>query len=207
MAARPALKPRKQPRQARSRETVAAILDAAAQVFQRRGYAGGTTDRIAERAGVSVGSLYQYFPNKDAILVALAERHITEGFALARRLLEQADPVATPLAALLETFVDAVIALHAHEPELHRVLFEEAPLPRAVRQLLADGEETLRADVQALVEAAPEVRVPHSGATAYVLIQTVEGLVHGYILHPPATVSRRRFTTEVVRMLHAYLTA
>ena len=99
MPPRPQLKPRKRPSQARSKATVEAILVAAAQVFRRQGYAGATTDRIAERAGVSVGSLYQYFPNKDAILVALTERHVDAGFALVRELLaETLSDVPTPRA-------------------------------------------------------------------------------------------------------------
>src|SRR5271165_1676775 len=75
------LQPRKLPSQPRSEETVEAILQAAAQVFERHGYAAGTTNRIAERAGVSIGTVYQYFPNKDAILVALALQHLAEGTA------------------------------------------------------------------------------------------------------------------------------
>ena len=62
-------------------------MQAAAQVFARHGYAAGTTNRIADRAGVSIGTLYQYFPNKDAILIALIERHIQEGEELLRPLL------------------------------------------------------------------------------------------------------------------------
>ena len=65
---------RKRPVQARSRETVAAILEAAAHVFAQRGVAGFTTNHVAVRAGVSIGSVYQYFPDKDALLAALVER-------------------------------------------------------------------------------------------------------------------------------------
>src|SRR5256885_17137254 len=83
MASTTRLKPRRRPRQERSRETVEAIVEAAAQVFERHGYAAGTTNRIAERAGVSIGSLYQYFPNKDAIVAELARRHIAEIGAVA----------------------------------------------------------------------------------------------------------------------------
>src|ERR1700722_2109912 len=72
------LAPRKAAKQARAQATVDAILEAGAQIFERLGYAGATTNRIAERAGVSIGSLYQYFPSKDAILVALARRHLEE---------------------------------------------------------------------------------------------------------------------------------
>ncbi|MBE0604637.1 MAG: helix-turn-helix transcriptional regulator, partial [Deltaproteobacteria bacterium] len=70
--------PRKQPVQKRSRATVEDILAAAAQVFEDHGYANGTTNRIAEQAGVSIGTLYQYFPSKEAIAVALLERHIAD---------------------------------------------------------------------------------------------------------------------------------
>ncbi|OWY61320.1 hypothetical protein B7486_64405, partial [cyanobacterium TDX16] len=85
-----ALRPRKAPRQQRAVETRARILEAAAEVFTEHGYAAGTTNRIAERAGMSVGSLYQYFPNKDAILVELVELHIAEGTAVLAPILERA---------------------------------------------------------------------------------------------------------------------
>jgi AcrR family transcriptional regulator len=74
-------RPRKSPLQGRSRVTVDAIL-AAAQVFATHGYAAETTNRIAERAGISIGSLYEYFPNKDALLVAILEAYVREGEAI-----------------------------------------------------------------------------------------------------------------------------
>src|SRR5262245_57051675 len=76
--------PRRSPVPRRSRNTVAAILDAAARIFAKHGYARGTTNRIAERAGVSIGSLYEYFPSKDAILIALTEAHIAEAQGMLR---------------------------------------------------------------------------------------------------------------------------
>ncbi len=80
MSGEKSVTPRKPPIQKRSRETVEVILEAATQVFIQMRYSAGTTNRIAERAGVSIGSLYQYFPNKDAIPASLAERHLTESF-------------------------------------------------------------------------------------------------------------------------------
>lgn len=71
--------PRKSPRQERSRLTVERILDAAARIFHEEGYAGATTNEIADEARVSVGSLYQYFPNKHAIVVALHDQDVREG--------------------------------------------------------------------------------------------------------------------------------
>lgn len=89
MPAEASAAPRKRPRQRRAHETVDRILVAAAHIFDERGYRATTTNHVAELAGVSIGSLYQYFPNKDALLVALAERHIRDAAAaFAERLVE-----------------------------------------------------------------------------------------------------------------------
>ncbi len=205
MSPRLQLKPRKKPSQARSKATVEAILVAAAQLFRWQGYAGATTDRIAARAGVSVGSLYQYFPNKDAILVALAERHIDTGFALVRELLAEALTHVSPLESLLRSFVVAMIALHEHEPELHRVLFEEAPLPSSLRRRLRKRENDLATEVAELLEAHPEVRMRNPRLMAYILVQTVDSLVHNFILHPPKDIDAKSLTEELVRMLDQHL--
>src|SRR5271154_532489 len=109
------LTPRKLPTQQRSEATVEAILQAAAQVFERHGYAAGTTNRIAERAGVSIGSLYQYFPNKDAVLVALTERHIEAGAAVVAPLLARLE-ASTPLDDALRGLTAAMVALHRQRP-------------------------------------------------------------------------------------------
>ncbi len=206
MPPRPQLKPRKRPSQARSKATVEAILAAAAHVFQRQGYAATTTDRIAERAGVSVGSLYQYFPNKDALLVALAERHIDTGFALLRELLAEALTDVPALESLLRRFVVAMIALHEREPELHRVLFEEAPLPSSVRRQLRTRENEFATKICELLEVHPEVRMHQPKVTAYVLVHTVDALVHNFTLHPPEGIDTKSLADETVRMLLGHLT-
>ena len=93
------ISPRKAPRQARSQATVKAILDAAARVLVERGYAATTTNLVAERAGVSVGSLYQYFPNKDALIAALHDRHAREMNEVIDRTLERSGEPQEPLSA------------------------------------------------------------------------------------------------------------
>ena len=205
MPARTQLKPRKTPLQARSKATVEAILGAASQVLKRKGYAAATTDRIAERAGVSVGSLYQYFPNKDALLVALAEQHIDTGFALVRELLGEALREAPPVEVLLRRFVVAMVALHENDPDLHRVLFEEVPLPASVRRRLRERENDFANEVCALFELYPEVRSKDPRVTAYVLVHTVDALVHNFVLHPPDDIGTEQLTEEVVRMLLRHL--
>ena len=127
-----------------------AILEGAARVFAEQGFAAGTTNRIAERAGVSVGSLYEYFPNKESILVALVERTTDQGMARIEGRLEEDSEGDVDLGRLLLGFVEAMLAFHRREPELHRVLFEEAPHPPELHACVLQMEEKLaqHADLQ-----------------------------------------------------------
>lgn len=143
MGARAALGPRKKSIQERSRRTVAVILNGAAQVLERRGYAAATTDAIAQWAGVSVGSVYPCFPNKEAILVALAERHVDEGLARLRALLAEVRDERLDSRLLVRRFVETMLELHRDQPRLHRVLFEEAPLPPALHRRIRREEDAL----------------------------------------------------------------
>jgi AcrR family transcriptional regulator len=153
------LTPRKLPKQARSEATVEAVLEAAAQVFERHGYAAGTTNRIAERAGVSIGTLYQYFPNKDAILVALVHRHIAEGTAALGPHLQRLSCGAS-FDDVLPDIVDSMVAMHALAPGLHRVLFEETQLPPTLRVEL-DALEDRLVDLAAGALAADTSTAPN----------------------------------------------
>jgi AcrR family transcriptional regulator len=197
--------PRRRPIQARSRATTAAILEAAARVFAEHGYAAGTTNRIAERAGVSVGSLYEYYPNKDAILVALVEAHFRDVGARVAEQVAAVEGQGLPLATLIGRFVDLMVALHRDDPALHRVLFEEAPRPSRVRRMLLDVERALAAAFERLLRASPEVAVPDTALAAHVVVQIVEGLTHRVVLYArsPATVARVR--DEIVRVVVGYL--
>jgi AcrR family transcriptional regulator len=114
---------RKAPRQARSRATIEIILEGAARILGERGWAATTTNAVAATAGVSIGSLYQYFPNKLALVEAVRRRHFDEVLAVLRA----ATDAATPRARRVAAFVDGMIAVHRRFPAAHRVLLEEAP--------------------------------------------------------------------------------
>jgi hypothetical protein len=110
------------------------------------------------------------------------------------------------LQVVLRRFVEAMVALHAGEPRLHRVLFEEAPLPAGLRRGLERREQAFAGEVRALLETLPGVCVRDPALAAQLLVQTVEGLVHGFVLHPPPEIDPDAFVDEVVHMLHSYLT-
>lgn len=196
---------RREPVQARSRKLVGWILDAAIQVYDEHGYAAGTTTRIAERAGVSVGSLYQYFPDKHAILMGLARRHIEEGHALARRLLVEARATPRDLDGLVRLFVTGFLDLHRHNPTLHRLLFEEIPLPSSVRDLLRAFEDDLVTEVAALLTDRPDVRVNDATLTAVIVVTTVEALTHRFVLHDRDRFDEAAWTDEVVALVTRHL--
>lgn len=199
------LRARKAPRQARSRETVDALVEAAAQVFERHGYAAGTTNRIAERAGVSIGSLYQYFPNKDALLLALVERHVAEGAALLGPLALSLQQDPPPLREGLERIVSAMVALHAERPALHRVLFEEAPRPPELRRRLDALFAGAVAAVAAWLRVAPGARAVDPELAAELVVQVTESVTHNLVIHPSPGRSPERYAAETVALLEAYL--
>jgi AcrR family transcriptional regulator len=196
--------PRKKPAQARAQATVDAILSAAARIFETHGYRAGTTNRIAERAGVSIGSLYEYFPGKDAILIALARRHMGEGLVIVRTMLGAAGPTdAVP--DFLEQVVRAMVVLHEKEPRLHRVLFEETPLPATLRRELAESEAALVTIVGNLLALRSDVRTSDPTLTAWFIVHLVESMTHRFVLYPPASCDADRFVAEAVRLLSRYL--
>lgn len=193
---------RKQPRQQRSAQTRQWVLGAAAQVFAEYGYAAGTTNRIAERAGVSIGSVYQYFPNKDAILRALMDSHIDAGAQLLARQLAAGLP--DKLDDIVRLFVRATIDNHRGDPRLHRVLFEEAPRAPQLLERLHETEVFAVALVAHLLDEHPEVVVPDSVLSARIVVAAVESLVHRLIT-APTPVDPDTLENEMVILLGPYL--
>ncbi|HMJ77611.1 MAG TPA: TetR/AcrR family transcriptional regulator, partial [Iamia sp.] len=196
----PHLRPRKQPRQRRAHETRARILDAARAVFGEHGYAHGTTNRIAEAAGLSVGSLYQYFPNKDAILVELVDVHIEAGTVAVLGALPPEgtdDWDAIPLAAIIGPVVSAMVALHADGRRLHRVLFEEAPRPPEQLARLRTLERDLTTMLATRLASHPEVTATDPELAARLTIDTIESLVHRIATDAAAPVADDVLAAEI----------
>jgi len=198
------ISPRKAPRQARSQATVTAILDAAARVLVERGYAAATTNLVAEVAGVSVGSLYQYFPNKDALIAALHERHVRQ----MDEVVERAFAVVQELSfdEALHLVIDGLVEAHRVDAGLHRVL-ERQLAGLALLDDHAEVERRISEQIASLLARYPdEVRVPHLPLAVYMLMHGLHALVHAVVFERPAGVSLKQATREMVRFARVYLT-
>jgi AcrR family transcriptional regulator len=199
----PAISPRKAPRQARAQATVDAILEATARVLVARGYAGSTTNLIAETAGVSVGSLYQYFPNKDALVAALHERHMDAVVAIIRRELERRQPVS--LADTVRAVIAGVIEAHRLDAPLHRVL--ETEVPEIDRRAGANGvEERILGAIERLLRSHRHHIVPQDvPLAAFVVLRVVDSLVHAAVIDPLGARKAETITAEITPVVLRYL--
>jgi AcrR family transcriptional regulator len=191
--------PRKRPRQQRSAETFEAILDAAAQLFGRYGYAATTTNKVAERAGVSIGSLYQYFPNKDALLYALGERHMRQFAGEFRAVLARLREEGPGLEESVRALVQAVADMHRADPVMHRLLYDQAPRPPEAARQMRDLQRWAAAEVERHL-CRLGVGGPDPALTALLLVQAMEAQVHGAVLEPPPGRSSDEVIEAVVRL-------
>ena len=198
-----AIAARKSPRQERSRDTVEAILGATARVLKRRGFAGTNTNRVAEVAGVSVGSLYQYFPNKDALVAALHQRHAHELLAVLDGAL--AGAAQRSLEATVRALIRATLDAHLVDPELHRVL--ETELQGHDRFEGVEGiDHSIFAKVRELLALHRNRIAPRNlDLAAYVVLRIVESLVHAAVIEPVDLVPPAEIEGEIARAVLGYL--
>ena len=181
MSRRPLTSPRKHASQERSRATVDALIEATARILVREGFDRASTNRIAEEAGVSVGSLYQYYPSKEALVGAVIDRHNQKTMRVVRgALAEVADqPVETAVRALVAVAIKA----HRIDPKLHRVLTEQIPRTGRLANVAAFNRENY-VRFKAYLEAhADEVRSVDLGLAAFLCVTCIEALTHTAVLH------------------------
>jgi AcrR family transcriptional regulator len=203
MARRPATTARKTATQERSKATVDALLDATARVLVREGYDRASTNKIAVAAGVSIGSLYQYYPSKEALVAAVIERHTGEMMDLVRTSLVRVANL--PLADAARELVRVMIDAHRIEPKLHRVLVEQAPRVGNMEAIERVDEDALSL-VRAYLEAHPdEVRVTDLGMAAFLAVSSVEAMTHIAVLRRPELLEDPRFVDEVAALVVRYL--
>lgn len=194
---------RRTPRQARSRATVEYLLEAAAQVFDARGYAA-TTNEIAARAGVSIGTLYQYFTDKDALLLALAERHLEQA---RDRLLDAvaAQGAAADRVALLRAAIETVVEVN-RPSTLHELMYTSAPRTPELVAVLDGLRDDMARAVAALLQA-DGVAEPTAMRRARALVIAVDAGVHEHVLAATSPEEERARIDDLVRLATATLSA
>jgi AcrR family transcriptional regulator len=168
-----AISPRKQPQQVRSAELVAIVLQAAVQVLAKEGAQRFTMARVAEKAGVSVGSLYQYFPNKAAILFRLQSDEWRQTSELLRGILEN---VQKPPLERLRQLVHAFIRSECDEAGMRVALNDAAPLYRdapEAREVKASGERTVQVFMQEVLPKASDATRALAGDLIVTTLSTV----------------------------------
>jgi AcrR family transcriptional regulator len=194
--------PRKKPVQRRAQATIDAILRATAHILVTDGYDRASTNRIAVRAGVSIGSLYQYFPSKEALVAALMENHMEAMAAVARGAVLRFATL--PFEEAVEETVRMMVAAHTVDPKLHKALIEQIP-----RIGKLERAEVLEREMGTLIRAyleskRAEIGVRDLDLATFIVYGTVEALTHAAVLTRPELLGPafvREVTSVVVRYL------
>ena len=208
MTRRPLTKPRKTASQQRSRATVDALVEATARILVREGFDKASTNRIAKVAGVSVGSLYQYFPGKEALVAAVIERHQREIVRTVRG--ELAEVSAQPLEQGIRKLVAVAVKAHRVDPGLHRAIAEQIPRVGDLEKLEAFSRENYALFRTYLESKRHELRVDDLDLASFVCATSIEALAHNAVLHHSEAFSDQAMETlidEAARLVIGYVTA
>ncbi len=186
---------KKQPKQARSIVMVETLLQATTRIIRKEGLDQLTTNRVAEVAGVSIGSLYQYFPNKESLLDALREQYDAQFMKRMVRAYIGFDGAS--LREGLRVFLRFIVDIHREDPQLHNALAPE--IPGEQHQFIM---EMVR---ESLEQRRDEIRRPDLEIAAYIAVEVGETLVHNTAVHSPERLEDPRFLEEVCDLMERYL--
>jgi len=198
------LEPRKSPVQARSTASVDAILKATVQVLLKVGKEKLTTTRVAARAGVSVGTLYQYFPNKRALLRAALKLHVEE-------ILAEVDKVCVaqrgrPVEQMVEALAVASLAVKLRDPKKGRALYAVSSDVEGAK-IAADAEARAKDALVGLLKSAPEMLKTDLQLMATVLQSVIAGMKRGLLQPDMPEEQFEVMQRELVLVLRNYVRA
>lgn len=199
------LTPRKIPSQKRSRETVAAIYQAAAQVFSRNGYADTTTDQIAERAGVSIGTLYQYFPSKEAISLGLWEKHLKEIKDAAQKIFLDIRKRGSIDRSIAPSVIRVILEHNLYDRAQHKLFIGNINWPEAIIQKRMELRLTIKKDIEGILSSSANIRIKNYKIAAHIIWETIGDLIHNYILYQDDHMKQEEFINELADMLNRYI--
>lgn len=205
MARKPLTRPRKNASQDRSRATVEALVEATARILVKEGFDKASTNRIAEAAGVSVGSLYQYFPSKEALVVAVIDRHNQDTMRLVRSALDEV--AGQPVEHVIPKMVAVAIQAHRVNPKLHRVLTEQIPRTGQLENVEAFNREYFSLFRNYLDNCSDTLRPKDLGLAAYLCVTSMEAVAHNAVLHNEKLTDEQAqaLVNDASRMIVGYL--
>jgi AcrR family transcriptional regulator len=197
-------KERKQPQQARAQETVRAILEATVQILDREGLDAATTTRIAEVAGVSIGSLYQYFSHRDAVLKALQDREFERTLAMMQRVLADVNLDEAPAKTITDV-LRSLAELYMESPGLHRVLAIEGLRVAKAENVHAFDLRVIDLVRHFLTATKAPIARRNLEAAAFVVYQSVRATMLAYLLERPPGLDKEGLVEELGDLLTGYL--
>jgi AcrR family transcriptional regulator len=198
--------PRKLPRQNRAKTLVESIFTAATQVLESEGYGAATTSRIAERAGVSIGSLYQYFPNKDSIMGSLVINHAKNVARETAKIISANEIRPQPFRTLISVLIQKCIDTNDSSANLHRLLNSEIPdrifFPeerRLVRCRVLHGFRNFFAN------HSHEIKAGDLNRAAAFTFNVIDSTIHQTLLNDPAQLRNQEFSDDLIELVSKYL--
>lgn len=202
MTIEPSLKPRKRPNSQRAQATVEAILQATAELIESSGYANLTTNHVAQRAGISIGSLYQYFPNKESICRALAERHfklISERYSH-----NLGDLTGLPIEAQVQRSVHSAFQFARNTPEFSARFYAELPSFGGLDPLQASRQADTAALAAGLNILPIAMRPKNPEMVASIVVVAVGQLIGEAAIHHPEWLIDPAYEEQVCELITGY---
>lgn len=197
------LEPRKRPSQERSRATFDALVEACTRLLPKLGYAGTTTNHIAARAGVSIASLYEWFPGKDAIVAQVAERLVDR---VLRRLAREAPRVLeAPEDEAVRVWIELIHETVERERALFAVFTYQVPYTNRIEAVKAVSARLLAFSQEVRERAGPLVRQEISPATMRLIVNLTSSTIMQLVLDPPADATRRELLDELGSRIAAWI--
>ncbi len=199
-----AFEPRKTPVQARSTVTVEAISEATIQVLLSHGTDRLTTTRVAQRAGVSVGTLYQYYPNKQSLLFAVLENHLSNVMARIEAVCESA--CHKPLAGMIREMVEAFVDAKMERADISVALYQVSADVGGPALLKRIGQRSRKA-VEAMLQTAEDIKSPPDKFAIDMMLAAMAGAMRSLLETGPSPAAVRKAREQLVLLCQSYMAA
>lgn len=201
MPKKPVTKARKSASQERSKATVDALLAATTRVLVKEGYDHASTNKIAEAAGVSIGSLYQYFPDRDALIAELSRRHVAAMQAAVTAAISGVED--QPLEVAIRQLMGALVAAHRIDPRLDQALHRLLPLVGGAE--IDAFEDVAATHAAAALRRHPGVALADPERSAVLLVQAVGGVIRTTLRRAPERVHDVALELELADLVLGFL--